>query len=189
MIIIESDKKSFGIKVPTELEEITKEDITSLLRHVILPKHYVVVALVYKEKLFSVISAINNKKGINVNCIPFLAKYNEDEEAMKKYKIMDNLVIPLSSLERANYLSIQNNYLTPEFIAHYCEGDKELYNGIINGTYFNEDVKSKMDAKNLSPYCYFIDFRIVPVIDIVGGYDSDVSMAYPYKVIKSCTSC
>ena len=54
MIRIESDKMSYDILVPTDIEEITKEDIDALLAGVVVPQYYAVVALIYKERLYSV---------------------------------------------------------------------------------------------------------------------------------------
>ena len=78
MIRIESDKMSYDILVPTAFSEITKEHIDKLLAGVSVPEHYAVVALIYSERLYSVVSNVKNQKTSMIKCIPVLAKLHGD---------------------------------------------------------------------------------------------------------------
>ena len=178
MIRIESDKMSYDILVPTDIEEITKEDITALLAGVEVPQYYAVVALIYKERLYSVVSNVKNNKTTMVKCVPVLAKLHDGETNANGCELMDKLIIPTSSLERANLITIPQNILDPTAIGRYCNSDDALVRAIVTGS------TSDMAARELAPDCYFIDFRMIPVNDIIGGYKKDVTPECPFKVPK-----
>lgn len=184
MIRIESDKMSYDILVPTEFSEITKEDIDALLAGVSVPEHYAVVALIYKERLYSVVSNVKNKKTSMVQCIPVLCKLHGDAVEAQSCRLMDKLIVANSSLERANIITIPENVLDPNTVGKYCNSDPDLAKSIILGEYFNDGTLTNHQAKELAPDCYFIDFRMIPVNEIVGAYKRDVKVESTFKVPK-----
>lgn len=184
MIRIESDKMSYDILVPTDIEEITKEDIDAILAGVVVPQYYAVVALIYKERLYSVVSNVKNNKTTMVKCVPILAKLHKGETNANGCELMDKLIIPTSSLERANLITIPQNILDPTAVGRYCNYDDALVRAIVTGSYFNDGSTSDMAARELAPDCYFIDFRMIPVNEIIGGYKKDITPECPFKVPK-----
>lgn len=184
MIRIENDKMSYDILVPTEFSEITKEAIDKLIAGISVPEYYAVVALVYTERLYSVVSNVKNNKTSMVKCIPMLVKLHGDAQEAQGCRLMDKPIIASSDLERANYISIPENILDPTAVGKYCNADPELAKSIITGAYFNDGHCSDFQAKDLAPDCYFIDFRMVPVNSIVGAYKRNVKAECLFKVPK-----
>ena len=88
MIRIESDKMSYDILVPTEFEEIKQEDLEKLLEGIVVPQYYAVVALIYKERLYGVVSNVKNNKTSMVKCIPVLAKVLHEGHARGRGEVM-----------------------------------------------------------------------------------------------------
>lgn len=187
MIRIESDKMSYDILVPTEFSEITKEDIDAITASISVPQHYAVIALIYKERLYSVVSSVKNQKTSMVQCIPVLAKLHGDAVEAQGCRLMDKPIIASSSLERSNIISIAENVLDPNTVGKYCNSDADLAKAILTGSYFNDGSTSDYMAKELAPDCYFIDFRMVPVNEIVGAYKRDVTVDCPFRVPKELT--
>lgn len=184
MIRIESDKMSYDILVPTEFEEIKREDLEKLLEGVVVPQYYAVVALIYKERLYGVVSNVKNNKTSMVKCIPVLAKLHEGDTNANGCEVMDRLIIPAANLERSVLINIPQNVLDPTTVGRYCNSDEELSKSIITGAYFNDGTCSDFKAKELAPDCYFVDFRMIPVNDIAGGYKKDITPKCPFRVPK-----
>lgn len=185
MIRIESDKMSYDILLPTAFSEITKEAIDGITAAVSVPKHYAVVAIVYRERLYSVVSNVKNQKAGQLHCTPILVKLHGDEEEAQGCRLMDRPIIANSALERSNLITIEENILDPIAVGKYCNSDPELTKAILTGAYFNDGETSDFKAKELAPDCYFIDFRMIPVNDIVGGYKRGVKPACEFKVPKT----
>lgn len=185
MIRIESDKMSYDILVPTDFSEITKEAIDELIAGISVPEHYAVIALIYKERLYSVVSNVKNQKTSMVRCIPVLAKLHGDAVEAQGCRLMDKPIIASSSLERANLITIPENILDPTAVGKYCNSDPALTKAIITGAYFNDNSMSDYQAKELAPDCFFIDFRMIPVNEIVGAYKRDVKAECSFKVPKA----
>lgn len=185
MIRIESDKMSYDILVPTNFSEITKEDIDKLTDGVSVPEHYALIALIYKERLYSVVSNVKNQKTSMVQCIPVLVKLHGDATEAQGCRLMDKPIIAISAIETSNIITIPENILEPTAVGRYCNSDPELAKAIITGSYFNDGAQSNFQAKELAPDCYFIDFRMIPVNQIVGAYKRDVKAECAFKVPKA----
>lgn len=184
MIRIESDKMSYDILVPTDFSEITKEDIDKLIAGISVPEYYAVVALIYKERLYSVVSNVKNNKTSMAKYVPLLVKLHGDATEVQGCRLMDKPIISTSAIERANLITIAGNVLEPTEVGKYCNTDDELAKAILTGSYFNDGTISDFKAKELAPDCYFIDFRMIPVNEIVGSYKRDVKSECPFKVPK-----
>lgn len=184
MIRIESDKMPYAILVPTEFSEITKEAIDKLIANISVPEHYAVVALIYSERLYSVVSNVKNQKSSMVKCVPVLVKLHGDLQEVQGCRLMDRPIIGISSIERSNLIIITENVLDPTAVGKYCNSDPELVKDILTGAYFNDGSMSDFQAKQIAPDCYFVDFRMIPVNEIVGAYKKDVSNECSFKVPK-----
>lgn len=184
MLRVESDEMDYAILVPTDMSEITQEDIDNLLKGVHVPQYYCVIALLYKARPYSVVSDVAAKKQSDMQVIPILAKTSEGVETVGGSKVGDKVIVDRSSLERSHLVVIPENTLTPNYVGTYCNSDKELAKSIILGSYFNDGTVSDFTAKNNAPDWWFLDFRILPMNDIVGGYDKDVKRETPFKVAK-----
>lgn len=99
-------------------------------------------------------------------------------------EVMDRLIVPATNLERSVLINIPQNVLDPTTVGRYCNSDEELSKAIITGAYFNDGTCSDFKAKELAPDCYFVDFRMIPVNDIAGGYKKDIVPKCPFRVPK-----
>lgn len=181
MITLSSDKANYNLLIPTDISEIKRDYFDDVLKDVELAEHYCVVALCFREKLFGLINGAN-KNSTATAVIPVIAK--------TKAGISENLKIALtdrSALERGVHLYIDDiNILSPSNIINYIMNDNELKRSIISGDYFGDNKsKDKKSTKTQSPYCWFIEFKILPLNDIVGTLpvvrDNTISIYKQYK--------
>ncbi len=169
MIKIESDKQDYDVLLPTNIDEIKEEHFNELLKGVKVSQYHCIVALIYEDKLFSLVSSMSKGSGTS-KVIPVIAKMGENASS-DIIKVMDRVIIDRSSLERGVHLKVNNNGLDPNFIANYIMQDSSLVKDIQTGKYFNDGESSDHFAKLNSPYCYFVEFKIIPLSDICGGVD------------------
>ena len=116
MIRLDSDKMLYDILVPTEFEEIKREDLEKLLEGIVVPQYYAVVALIYKERLYGVVSNAKNNKTSMVKCIPVLAKLHEEDINANGCEVMDRLIIPAANLERLFLSIFRRMFLTLQLL-------------------------------------------------------------------------
>lgn len=181
MLKIENDVRSYGINIPTSLEEITPAYFENLLKNVKLAKNYCIVALCNAETLFSCVSNYKNKtNGMNI-VVPLIAKTNGYDA-----EVGDRVMIEPSSLERALHLNVPNNVIGYNFVGNYCIEDTKLTEAILKGTFFNNGKYTGVEqAKLTAPNCYFVEFKIVPFVDIKATYSMKDNFDCIYKVPKA----
>ena len=156
MLQIKSKERSYGINFPTTRKEITKDVITKLLENVNLPRHYAVVALCSKMKLFDYVSSIGSKKDYNVGIDVCLGKINPEDNEHLKADVNEFIVVDRSALERGNHLTV-NTMITYNNAARYIKSDDALCKSIFGGEY---------NEHGVSPTIYLLEFKIIPVVDI-----------------------
>lgn len=184
MIKIENDKMPYSIYVPTSLEEIDIDYLNQTLDNVVVAPNYCIIALIYKTKLFSLISNMKSNQNGTVQCVVKLAK-SHNNELVQGNIIGNTVVINRSSIEMGTHLTIPDNILNPIEVAKYCEKDPDLVKAILTGAYFNDGTKtSDHVAKLESPYCYFVEFKMVPYTDICGGFTPKISKSNKFKEYK-----
>lgn len=166
MISIKSDLRNYGINIPTSITEIKKEYFETLLKDVKVAEHYSVIAICYKEKLFNCLLAISNNTDIKTSVVGLIAKSD-------LYNPCDRFITDRMSLERSIHFNIPNNVLSFNNVAEYISIDKDMKNSIMTGEFFKQGNESNIEAKNNSPFCYFIDFKLIPNCDIKAAYAED----------------
>lgn len=178
MLEIKSKHRNYGINFPTVREEITKEVLTELVKSINLPKHYAVIALCSKVRLFDFISSIGSKKDYNVSMDICLAKINEEDNQYLKGEVNETAIIDRSAIERGNHLSVRTmiSYVNA---ANYIKSDSDLYKSILSGDY-NEN--------GISPNIYLVEFKIVPVTEIKAIIKDSVAIVDPY-LAQTETAC
>ena len=62
MVTIFSKKAAHGIKLPVALNEITPDVLKSIVDGIKVPKHYCIVAMAFKTKVFDFLSTITTIK-------------------------------------------------------------------------------------------------------------------------------
>lgn len=187
MISIKSNLQSYGINLPTSLSEVSKEYFDKLLANVKLQEHYCIVALCYRDKVFNIVSALrNNNKNAASEIIPLIAKIAD--ENVCGYKQMERAELDRTSIERAIHLPVKANVCGLTNFAAYIKDDTDLIKALIDNTYFQSKLITDMNvapSRNLSPYAYFIEFKIVPIRDIVATRDLSTPSICIYKDVKS----
>ena len=171
MIVIENEKQAYDIKLPTDLSELTKEYFDEMLSGINIADNYSIVALCYRAKLFEIINSA--KKEVIIQATTLLVKIGGNIENVAYCKPMDKVIINRSSIERSQHLSIPNNTLEPGKVADYICSNKELTKDITTGKYFLEDGETPMIGINKAPYCYFVEYKIVPNNVIIAGFSKD----------------
>lgn len=166
MLKIKSELKNYGINVPTSMSEITDEYFNTLLKDVEVSEHYTLVAICYIEKLFNCAVTIKNKSELRSDVIPVVAK-------SKAFKTNSRIITDTMSLERGVYFSVPNNIISMNKVGQYIADDKDMYMSVINGSYFKQGNESNNEAKNNAPDCYFVEFRLLPNVDIKATYPAD----------------
>lgn len=162
MLQIKSKNANYGINIPTTPEEITKEALEGLVKNVVIPKYFCIIALRYRVKLFELCmtSRSSNKKGL-VSVVPLLAKFNKEEMKMDA-EVGDRVIIDGSSIERGSHLNVATG-ITPERITSYITNDEELNKASIN----------RSITKGSDDTIYCLEFKIVPLNDIKGIIKGD----------------
>lgn len=166
MLKIKSDLKNYGINVPTSMSEIKDEYFDTLLKDVEVSEHYTIVAICYIEKLFNCAVSTKNKSDLRTDVIPVVAK-------SKIFKTNSRIITDTMSLERGVYFKVPNNILSLNSVGKYITNDKDMYMSIVNGSYFKTGNETNTEAKNNAPNCYFIEFRLLPNVDIKATYPED----------------
>lgn len=181
MLKIENDVRSYGINIPTSLEEITPEYFEKLFKNIKVAKNYCIVALCNCETLFSCVSNYKNKTNGYSSVIPIIAVPNGYDA-----NVCDRISIEPSSLERALHINVPNNVIGYNFVGNYCNEDKNLTEAILKGTFFNNGKHTGAElAKRNAPNCYFVEFKIVPFVDIKATYSMKDNFDCIYKVPKA----
>ena len=179
MLKIENDVRSYGINIPTSLDEITPAYFENLLKNVKLAKNYCIVALCAKDSLYGCINGYKVQTKTSTTIIPLIAKANGYEA-----EVGDRVIIEPSSLERALHINVPNNVIGYNFIGNYCEEDKEFCENVFKGDIGFIQSKIIGVPKKSIP-CYFVEFKIVPFVDIKATYSMKDEFNCIYKVPKA----
>lgn len=179
MLKIQSSTKNYGINFPTYVDEITPEMFKEITKRVNLPKHYCVVALCFKTKIFDFILSMKNKQEYNINVVPVMAKISDEDSKEINSKIGDRLVIDRSSLERGNHINIPI-MISSVNAKNYFESDTELISKILR-----KDASLDIDVtKNI----IIMEFKIVPVTDIAASVPTGENPIDPFVVWNNSLS-
>ena len=159
MIQIKSEKKSYGINFPTSISEITPEVLAAITEHVRLPKHYCVIALCFKTRLFDFVVAMNSKKEHSVSVVPIMAKISEEDSKEINSTISNKVILSRSALEMGTHLNLPV-IISTDNARNYFASDEALTKSII--TKSNDIFKDKTIKDNI----IVLEFKIVPISDI-----------------------
>lgn len=171
MLVLNSKLKTYSVTLPTDISEVNNNYFDNLLKDIKLAPNYSIVAICYVDRLFSVVSDFKNNAGSKqANVIPLIAKLNDTENNLS-FKQGDIVICNPTELEMGTHLSLKQNAISLANVANYVIQDKELYNDVISGRFFN-DGKSlgAAEAKTTAPDVIFVEFKIVPNCAIKGSY-------------------
>lgn len=164
------------LNVPTDFGEITKDYIEKCSNEINLAPNHVLICIVYKEQLSLILSANKNPANVRPSIvIPILAKDNANvvKDSMDG-DILDKCIISGADLSRGYHVNCKNNELSIKKVCDFVnENDALLKKCILGGS-----ITNKIN-KEFGGYCYFTEFKIVPLCDIKGVY-KDVAREYSY---------
>lgn len=154
-----ADGKQVNFNFPTNLEEITPEYLEAVTAQVHIADHHCLVGVVYHESLGSVIIARKQaKKGLTGIVVPiFIKAGTTDSEFIKSMKCKDKLIIPSSQLSLGYHVAAPKNVLSLDYFIRHLDRDVSVA-ARYNNNYGKEE-------------CYFVEFKLVPNVNIVGFYD------------------
>ena len=175
MIQIKSEKKSYGINFPTSISEITPTVLNAITQEVKLPKHYCIVALCFKTRLFDFVVAMNSKKEHSVSVIPIMAKINQEDSEEINSVVSNKVILSRSALEMATHINLQT-MISTDNARNYFAADEALTKSII--TKSNDIFKNKTVKDNI----IVLEFKIVPVSDIKASVPSEYNGIDPFVI-------
>ena len=162
-------RSEFLMNLPTKISEITSDYLLSVTEDIIVSPYHAVVATIYRCKLPEVISTSKKSRAMAIAIVPIYVKSNLPLETEKptfdliaKIKCGDKIIIAGTDLERGYQLSTPKNFITIENVVKIYNHDKEFAKGV-------------MADQN---YYYFVDFKLVPINDIKGFYNTSNMTTY-----------
>lgn len=185
MLTIKSKKRRFGINFPTNLSEVSVEDLVMITENVMLPPHYCIVALCFETKLFDFVTAINSNRSTNVAVTPLLAKISKEDSETINAKVGERLIIDRTNLERGVHVNCKTA-ISLNSARKYFNSDEELIKNFMTNTSkevaYDTSLKQKVSAKN-APNIIIMEFKIVPVNDIAASV-TGITTCDPYVVLS-----
>lgn len=186
MLELKSKTKSYGINFPTSINEFTPELLASITDNIQLPKFYSIIALCYNVKLFDFMATIRNNKPGNTPVTPLLARADKEELKLINGSIGDRVVISKSSMEMGQHLNIPvmittlnaSNYfkLDEDAVTTYVNKKPQIGDSLIKAI----QLDSELNAKSI----YVMEFKIIPIRDIVATIPLDSKIIDPFKTIS-----
>lgn len=173
MITVKSEKKSYGINFPTSIEELTPEILQSITEQIKLPKHYCIVALCFKTRLFDFVVAMNSKKEQSVSVVPIVAKISQEDSEETGACTSDKIILSRSALEMGTHLSLPV-LISTENARMYFMSDADLTKSII--TKSNPIFRDMTKKDNI----IVLEFKIIPVSDIKASVPAGVTGVDPF---------
>jgi hypothetical protein len=161
------------IKLPTDFGEITPKYLTRVTEHINVADDYSLIALIYRENIFSVVNVFNSNKTKGIQCIPVFVKAGKnDSEFINNISVKDKLVVSAGDISLGFHVSSKNNAIS--------------LNNFVSAVSSDEDIKKKCLTDRT--YCYFIDFKIVPNCAIHGVLKDEypISTEFYTPLIKVC---
>lgn len=147
------------LHLPNSVGEISPDWLKEVSQDVEVAQHYSLIALVYREKLSSIILArTNKKKDVAAPVTPVFIKAGEtDSSYVSKIASGDRIIIANSQLALGHHVVLANNELSFERVMRVIDLDTK-------NTY-----QRSLEQFN-NAYVCFVEFKIVPNSDIVGNY-------------------
>lgn len=158
------------LHLPNSIGEISDEWLKEITQSIKVADNYSLLAIVYREKLSSVILAKSQKKQITAPITPLFVKAGaNDSSFISNIECKNKIIISNSQLALGHHVVVPNNELSFERFLRYCDSDtKNTYQRALE--HFS------------NAYVCFVDFKIVPNCDIIGNY-SPISTSYKEQFV------
>ena len=142
---------------PTSIKELDGEYLLNLVDNVHIADNYSIIALCYEERLANLIlAARNNNKDRRIKVTPIFVKAGKtDATIINSANVKDYLTVANTQVAISPKLAVPSNLLTINYFANTVSNsiDKDLYTKELA----NEDQSN----------CIFIEFKLIPNVDII----------------------
>lgn len=172
MIELSNDKIKGGIKLPTNVDEITAEMLEQLTAQVKLGKNYVLIALCYEVRFADLV--LNTKKQQSTRVYTKVAKANLATDYID-IKPGDVIAIGQSSIEMGQHIYI-NSVASESCVKAYLLDKARL-------TRPNATSITLSDIEDINSKSFLLlEFKVVPVTDIKATFDYSVDKVDPFEI-------
>ena len=183
MITIKAETSNYGVCFPSSIKELNAEVFNSITKNVKLPKHYCIVALAFKVKLFDFCAMINSNRNSTIGVTPIIAKISEEDSKEINASVCDRIIIDRSSLERGVQLKLPILISSDNF-RKYLNDNPTLSKAIISKdknliVTYNKVNYPLVDVVNSD--IIVLEFKIVPVNDISASIPINVIDIDPFR--------
>lgn len=175
MIELSNDKIKYGIKLPTDVDEITPEMLEQLTSQIKLGKGYAVIALCYEANFMNLV--FTNKKQEATKVYTKVAKLNGDSEYID-IKVGDIIAISKSAIEMGQHIYIKS-LASESCIKAYLLDKARLTRP--SATSINPSDIEDIDAKKF----LLMEFKVIPIRDIRAAFDYSVEHIDPFEIKKA----
>lgn len=172
MIELSNDKIKLGIKLPTNVDEITAEMLEQLTAQVKLGKGYAIIALCYEVNFMSLVFTNKQQKATKV--YTKVAKLNGDSDFID-VKVGDVIAIGKSSIEMGQHIHI-NSVASEKCILAYLL-DKAKLTRPSATSIVPADLEG-IDGRNF----LLMEFKVIPIRDIRAAFDYSVKLIDPFEI-------
>ena len=180
MIKIKDENGVYELSIPTSINEISVKNLEAITNSFKLPKHYCILALAQKIKLFDLCASINNNKSVGANVMPILSKISEEDSNDVNATIGDKIIITRTSLERSVQIP-KTTAINYEYMRSFFNSNKNITKNIITKNNNIENYITYMDVDNIySCYVILLEFKICPVNEISAAISKDVVSNDPF---------
>ena len=152
---------TFELNLPTSLNEITPEYLKDVTSTIQVADNYSLIGICYREAFSTVIFPNNTKKkNLTTAVVPLFVKCGKsDNDFINNINTGDKLIIAPSQIALGHHVNAPRNLITINNILNCINGDTKIY---------QETLKT-------SEQCYFLEFKLVPNVDINGVYKTDTN--------------
>lgn len=172
MIELSNDKIKLGIKLPTDVDEITAEMLEQLTAQVKLGKGYAIIALCYEVNFMNLIFTKKQQKATRV--YTKVAKLNGDSDFID-VKVGDVIAISQSSIEMGQHIHI-NSVASEKCILAYLLDKARLTKP--SATAVTPADLEDIDSRNF----LLMEFKVIPIRDIRAAFDYSVKLVDPFEI-------
>ena len=175
--IVNTKMSEVVFNLPTNLDELSTKYLEEITKGITVAPNYSLIALVYHERLSTlVMTCRNKKKSANIGIVPVFVKTgNGDNSIVTNARVGQKMLIGSNSIQASLNCAVPANKLNIDYFAHVINDsvDKDLYERSLQEDYQGEVL--------------FIDFRIVPNCDIIALYDKTEKVEDPYITVNPIT--
>ena len=150
---------AFELNLPTSLSEITSDYLKDVTSDIQVADNYSLIGICYREAFSTIIFAnTTKKKNLTTAIVPLFIKSGKaSTDFINNIEVGDKLIIAPSQIALGHHIAAPRNLITINNILNCVEGDTRIY----------------QEALKEAKQCYFLEFKLVPNVDIVGVYKDD----------------